>query len=61
MDRTRRLENRFAAGLLLALAVAAIPSLAAADDAFTEPCQVCHGPDGVSRWPDIPNISGLMV
>lgn len=59
MDRTRRFENRFAAGLLLALAVAAIPSLAAADDAFTEPCQVCHGPDGVSRWPDIPNISGL--
>ena len=33
MDRTRRSETGFAAGLLLALAVAAIPSIAAADDA----------------------------
>jgi sulfide dehydrogenase cytochrome subunit len=22
-------------------------------------CVQCHGPDGVSRWPDVPNISGL--
>lgn len=22
-------------------------------------CAVCHGPDGVSRWGDVPNISGL--
>lgn len=26
---------------------------------FTAQCEVCHGPNGVSRWPDIPNISGL--
>jgi len=22
-------------------------------------CTACHGPDGVSRWGDVPNISGL--
>jgi sulfide dehydrogenase cytochrome subunit len=39
-------------------ALSAAPVIAA-DSAFTEACQVCHGPDGVARWPDIPNISGL--
>ena len=59
MDCTRRTQTGLATGLMLALVVAAIPPIAAAEDAFTAPCQVCHGPDGVSRWPDIPNISGL--
>lgn len=26
---------------------------------IVDSCVVCHGPDGVSRWEDVPNISGL--
>ncbi|UCC14410.1 MAG: c-type cytochrome [Gammaproteobacteria bacterium] len=26
---------------------------------LVESCAVCHGPDGVSRWSDVPNIAGL--
>lgn len=45
---------------LLAAGCILLPGAAAADnDELTESCQVCHGPDGISRWPDIPNISGL--
>lgn len=41
-----------------------IVGLVAAAQAQTAPgvvdqCTGCHGPDGVSRWGDVPNISGL--
>ena len=25
----------------------------------TQQCAACHGVDGISRWPDVPNIAGL--
>jgi sulfide dehydrogenase cytochrome subunit len=35
-------------------------SAAAADPAPpTQQCTPCHGVDGISRWPDVPNIAGL--
>lgn len=46
------------------LFVLAMLGLVVAAQAETAPgivdsCVVCHGPDGVSRWGDVPNISGL--
>ena len=32
---------------------------AQAGPGLVEACIACHGPDGVSRWSDVPNISGL--
>ena len=61
MAQEKHETHRFRAMLfLLAAGCLLLPGAAAADiDRLTESCQVCHGPDGVSRWPDIPNISGL--
>ena len=59
MATTRRFGLLSAAVFLFALAALGGVPPAAADSTLTEQCQVCHGPDGVSRWPDIPNISGL--
>jgi sulfide dehydrogenase cytochrome subunit len=56
------IRKLFVTGTALALWVAVVPSTAigaSSDSDFTAQCQVCHGPDGVSRWPDVPNISGL--
>ena len=50
---------RTVAGMIAVMAALSAAPVIAADSAFTEACQVCHGPDGVARWPDIPNISGL--
>ncbi len=47
------------AALLVLLPASAAVSEETSDAAFTAQCEVCHGPDGVSRWADIPNISGL--
>jgi sulfide dehydrogenase cytochrome subunit len=48
-------------GLAVTVLLAGPPVLIAesAEADFTAQCEVCHGPDGVSRWSDIPNISGL--
>jgi sulfide dehydrogenase cytochrome subunit len=44
--------------ILFALGLAAV---AQADPApgVIQQCASCHGPDGVSRWGEVPNISGL--
>jgi sulfide dehydrogenase cytochrome subunit len=57
MTRTRP----YFIGLAVTALLAGPPDLGAepSDAEFTAQCEVCHGPDGVSRWPDIPNISGL--
>ena len=57
MTRTRP----FLVGLAVTalLAGPASPGAELSDVDFTAQCEACHGPDGVSRWPDIPNISGL--
>ena len=38
-----------------------LATVAVADDSggIVELCAACHGADGVSRWGDVPNISGL--
>jgi sulfide dehydrogenase cytochrome subunit len=61
MAQEKHETHRFRAMLFLMTAgCLLLPGAAAADMVkLTESCQVCHGPDGVSRWPDIPNISGL--
>jgi len=45
----------------LLLLVAGSPALAAPDTVVSvqQLCASCHGPDGVSRWADVPNIAGL--
>jgi sulfide dehydrogenase cytochrome subunit len=45
--------------LLVLWGAPAVTAAETSDAAFTAQCEVCHGPDGVSRWADIPNISGL--
>lgn len=46
---------------VLILLVLGLSAIAHADPApgIIQQCAVCHGPDGVSRWGDVPNISGL--
>jgi cytochrome c553 len=44
-------------GLLVMGIVIMAPAAAGTD--LVESCAVCHGPDGVSRWSDVPNIAGL--
>ncbi|MGD8636706.1 MAG: hypothetical protein PVI48_09575 [Gammaproteobacteria bacterium] len=42
--------------IMLGLVVAAQAETA---PGIVDSCIACHGPDGVSRWGDVPNISGL--
>ena len=42
--------------LLLGMVVSAQAETA---PGVVDACVTCHGPDGVSRWGDVPNISGL--
>ncbi len=46
---------------VLVLLVLGIGVAAQAETApgVVDQCAVCHGPDGISRWGEIPNISGL--
>jgi sulfide dehydrogenase cytochrome subunit len=46
---------------ILVLLILGIVGAAQAQTAtgVVDQCAACHGPDGVSRWGDIPNISGL--
>lgn len=46
---------------LLILLVLGISAVVNADPGpgVIQQCASCHGPDGVSRWGDVPNISGL--
>ena len=45
--------------LMLLLFGLAVISQAESTPGIAEQCEDCHGPDGVSRWGDVPNISGL--
>ena len=51
----------FVYGLLLVIASAAYAAETETDieSSVQQFCVSCHGPDGVSRWADVPNISGL--
>ena len=46
---------------VLILLVLGLTVIAHAENApgVIQQCASCHGPDGVSRWGDVPNISGL--
>ena len=43
---------------LLVMGMVIMAQTAAGTD-LVKSCAVCHGPDGVSRWSDVPNIAGL--
>jgi len=43
--------------LLLMLAVTGVG--ASEPGPMAKQCAACHGVDGISRWPDVPNIAGL--
>lgn len=45
--------------LLLAVLTIAVSVRAETAPGIVDSCVACHGPDGVSRWADVPNISGL--
>lgn len=45
--------------LLLLVMGAAMVAQAETPPGVVGQCTPCHGPDGVSRWGDVPNISGL--
>ena len=51
---------RAAAAILLLIS---LPAFGAGDPAAGQAksaiCAACHGVDGISRWPDVPNIAGL--
>ena len=46
-------------GLIMVMLGFVVAAQAETAPGVVDACAVCHGPDGVSRWSDVPNISGL--
>jgi sulfide dehydrogenase cytochrome subunit len=45
-------------GLIMVMLGFVVAAQAETAPGVVDACAVCHGPDGVSRWSDVPNISG---
>lgn len=46
-------------GLVLVLSLNWTGAVALELGPLAQQCAACHGVDGISRWPDVPNIAGL--